>query len=67
MPISGAILGLVRLALACVLLTIASFEASAQGERRGSAPGDFDFYVLALSWSPPTSAPTSLRQCHRHH
>ena len=22
------------------------------GERRGGAAGDFDFYVLALSWSP---------------
>ena len=52
MPISGAILGLVRLALACLVLATVSFEASAQGERRGSAPGDFDFYVLALSWSP---------------
>jgi ribonuclease T2 len=26
--------------------------ASAQGASRGATPGDFDFYVLALSWSP---------------
>ena len=26
--------------------------ALAQGERRGAAGGDFDFYVLSLSWSP---------------
>ncbi|WP_406858642.1 ribonuclease T2 [Alsobacter sp. KACC 23698] len=32
----------------------AAGPASAQegGERRGGAAGDFDFYVLALSWSP---------------
>jgi ribonuclease T2 len=52
MPYSGALRGLVRLGLAALILASASFEASAQGERRGSAPGDFDFYVLALSWSP---------------
>src|SRR5690606_36554500 len=26
--------------------------AFAQGDRRQNAPGQFDFYVLALSWSP---------------
>lgn len=26
--------------------------AAAQGYGRGGTPGDFDFYVLALSWSP---------------
>ncbi len=26
--------------------------AAAQGAREGAAPGEFDFYVLALSWSP---------------
>lgn len=52
MPNPAAFLGLVRLALACLVLATLSIGASAQGERRGSAPGDFDFYVLALSWSP---------------
>jgi ribonuclease T2 len=44
---------------ACAALLGAAFSvlvatsASAQsGERRGGAPGDFDFYVLSLSWSP---------------
>lgn len=43
--------------LACALwgmLVMATSSAAAQGTRRflGGAPGDFDFYVLALSWSP---------------
>jgi ribonuclease T2 len=33
-------------------LALASATAQAQGDRRGGVPGDFDFYVLALSWSP---------------
>lgn len=33
-------------------LALVSAAAHAQGDRRGGAPGDFDFYVLALSWSP---------------
>jgi ribonuclease T2 len=41
-----------RLALAFLLLPMLAGVASAQGERRGGAPGSFDFYVLALSWSP---------------
>ena len=40
----------------CLFLMSAVFAASAataQGrESRGGTPGDFDFYVLALSWSP---------------
>lgn len=40
--------GLLGLALAFV----ATAPALAQGQRRGGTPGDFDFYVLALSWSP---------------
>jgi ribonuclease T2 len=36
--------------LAAGLLTAGSASAAAQGS--GDAPGDFDFYVLALSWSP---------------
>lgn len=31
---------------------LAAVSAAAQSERRGGPPGDFDFYVLALSWSP---------------
>lgn len=35
------------------LLGLAAFGAQAQAQHsRGGAPGDFDFYVLALSWSP---------------
>jgi ribonuclease T2 len=34
-----------------LLALVAAAPASAQ-ERRGGPPGDFDFYVLALSWSP---------------
>ena len=42
-----------RLALAALSLLCLGGAASAQGfGARGGAPGDFDFYVLALSWSP---------------
>lgn len=42
-----------RLALAALSLLCLGAAASAQGfGQRGGAPGDFDFYVLALSWSP---------------
>jgi ribonuclease T2 len=34
-----------------VALALASFAASAQ-DRRQNRPGQFDFFVLALSWSP---------------
>lgn len=44
---------------ACIaLLLLASVggataqNRAAGGERKGATPGDFDFYVLALSWSP---------------
>ena len=44
--------GLARLLLAAaVLIGIGAGTASAQ-DRRQNAPGEFDFYVLALSWSP---------------
>lgn len=46
---------LARLLRALVLLSglCAASLALAQGrETRGGTPGDFDFYVLALSWSP---------------
>lgn len=35
-----------------ILVLIASTQVFAQGERRGGPAGEFDFYVLALSWSP---------------
>lgn len=42
-----------RLALAALSLLCLGAAASAQGfGSRGGTPGDFDFYVLALSWSP---------------
>src|SRR5258707_1025583 len=35
------------------LFAIVAFAQSAQGvDRRQNEPGQFDFYVLALSWSP---------------
>jgi ribonuclease T2 len=39
------------LALAVSLLAAASAPASAQDARQNE-PGQFDFYVLSLSWSP---------------
>jgi ribonuclease T2 len=36
---------------AACLLAFGATEAGAQGDR-GGMPGDFDYYVLALSWSP---------------
>ena len=36
---------------AFALILLASHSATAQEQRRGE-PGQFDFYVLALSWSP---------------
>jgi len=42
-----------RLALAALSLLCLGGAASAQDlGSRGGVPGDFDFYVLALSWSP---------------
>src|SRR6266850_5205565 len=38
-------------ALAALLLAISVISGSAQDRRQGE-PGQFDFYVLALSWSP---------------
>jgi ribonuclease T2 len=38
---------------ACAVTALCALAAPAQAqERRGGPPGDFDFYVLALSWSP---------------
>jgi ribonuclease T2 len=43
-----------RLAVLAVALTGAGLAAAQEGgfSRRGGTPGEFDFYVLALSWSP---------------
>ncbi|MDB5624987.1 MAG: ribonuclease [Tardiphaga sp.] len=43
--------GFFALAVALSGLALAQ-SASAQQDRRQNAPGEFDFYVLALSWSP---------------
>src|ERR1700709_1398348 len=40
-----------RLLISLVLLVAAAGMASAQ-DRRQNPPGEFDFYVLSLSWSP---------------
>ncbi|CAA9322734.1 MAG: Transcription termination factor Rho, partial [uncultured Microvirga sp.] len=45
-------LGLRRYALAASLLVAASAHAQAPRESVGGPAGEFDFYVLALSWSP---------------
>ena len=44
-----------RVALAAVILSsslAASAHIAAAQDRRQNEPGQFDFYVLALSWSP---------------
>jgi ribonuclease T2 len=42
-----------RAAFATAALLVAGGAfAQGRGEFRGGAPGDFDYYVLALSWSP---------------
>jgi ribonuclease T2 len=57
-----------RLAFASALL-LATIPASAQPirEARGAPAGSFDFYVLALSWSPgfcaTTGSPRGRKQC----
>lgn len=38
--------------LASLALLASSVAPAAAQERRGAAPGDFDFYLLSLSWSP---------------
>jgi ribonuclease T2 len=40
-----------RLLISLALIVVSAGVASAQ-DRRQNAPGEFDFYVLALSWSP---------------
>jgi ribonuclease T2 len=52
----------------CVLLIASPVWAQANGEQKGAVPGTFDFYVLALSWSPTYCAnggdKRSPDQCH---
>lgn len=45
---------MIRILATILLLALAAAPATAQryDDRRGGTPGDFDFYVLALSWSP---------------
>lgn len=45
-------LGLMGLALASALAQVCAPALAQSGAQRGGAPGQFDFYVLALSWSP---------------
>src|SRR6266480_5620124 len=40
-----------RLLISLALVVVSAGMASAQ-DRRQNAPGEFDFYVLSLSWSP---------------
>src|SRR5215218_3523689 len=41
-----------RLSISLALLAAASAGTAAAQDRRQNAPGEFDFYVLSLSWSP---------------
>jgi ribonuclease T2 len=38
--------------IACGLLVLAAAGTTSAQDRRQNAPGEFDFYVLSLSWSP---------------
>jgi ribonuclease T2 len=42
----------VALLVACLALLLTPQAATAQDDPRQAAPGQFDFYVLSLSWSP---------------
>lgn len=46
----SALAGLCMIAISCLALGVPA--AMAQGDGKGAKPGVFDFYVLALSWSP---------------
>jgi ribonuclease T2 len=53
LPRCAAVIG-IGLKAACAAAALIGLATSAQGqanEKRGT-PGDFDFYVLAMSWSP---------------
>ena len=43
---------LISLALICPALIVVSAGMASAQDRRQNAPGEFDFYVLSLSWSP---------------
>jgi ribonuclease T2 len=43
---------LIVLSAVCSVVIASDASAQARGERKGGTPGEFDFYVLALSWSP---------------
>lgn len=51
-PLRRSLMLMAGWVIAVLLALMASSPADAQGERRGASAGDFDFYVLALSWSP---------------
>ena len=51
MTVRGVFTCLISFAALAASLFFAPTQAFAQGESRGGAPGAFDFYVLALSWS----------------
>jgi len=53
-----------RIVLAALVLTAAALPASAQDTRQNTA-GEFDFYVLALSWSPSFCAAAAERGASR--
>jgi ribonuclease T2 len=44
--------GCVAFATALLMAVVADFGGAAAQDRRQNEPGQFDFYVLALSWSP---------------
>ena len=52
---------LVAISLNVVLLDAVSLNGAAAQDRRQNQPGQFDFYVLALSWSPSFCEATSER------
>jgi ribonuclease T2 len=41
-----------KIRIALVLLALAASGSAGAQDRRQNAPGEFDFYVLSLSWSP---------------
>ncbi len=45
-------LGFSRLSVAAMLVGLVAAGGASAQDRRQNAPGEFDFYVLSLSWSP---------------
>lgn len=54
-----------RLAAVAALLLSISIASSTAQDRRQNEPGQFDFYVLSLSWSPSFCGATSERSADR--